>query len=123
MSSAAAATPPDASFEVSVHGGWAVVTVEGELDVYTAPRLEAYLAEALGLRTPPLVALEVSALRFCDSAGLNAFLRGWKRAQALGGRLVLVGPTGRLTSLLRITGLDQNLDILDEVPVDLSGER
>ncbi|MFC6879471.1 STAS domain-containing protein [Actinomadura yumaensis] len=61
----------------------------------------------------PRVALELSQVAFCDSSGLNAFLRLWKRAKVVGGELVLVDPGPRLAELLIRTGVDAHVRVVD----------
>ncbi|MER7547274.1 STAS domain-containing protein [Spirillospora sp. NPDC127506] len=60
---------------------WMLV-VAGELDTATVPALDYHVPRALSADSPPRVALELSGVRFCDSSGINAFVRGWKRARA-----------------------------------------
>ncbi|MFG2085293.1 MULTISPECIES: STAS domain-containing protein [unclassified Spirillospora] len=51
----------------------------------TAPALLDQVGVLIAQDTPPHVALEVSQVDFCDSSGINAFVRLWKRAAADGG--------------------------------------
>ncbi|MFC6929017.1 STAS domain-containing protein [Actinomadura yumaensis] len=57
--------------------------------------------------------MELSQVAFCDSSGLNAFLRLWKRAKVVGGELVLVDPGPRLAELLIRTGVDAHVRVVD----------
>jgi anti-sigma B factor antagonist len=82
------------------------VTVEGELDVETAPALERELdrldVEAYDVR------LDLSGVGFVDSMGLAVLLRAARRAAAAGRKLTLAGaaePVTRLLRLLEIGGL------------------
>ncbi|WP_169813934.1 STAS domain-containing protein [Actinomadura kijaniata] len=101
-------------------GGWLVIEVAGELDIATAPILEDELSQATtpvtGRVAVTWVALELSGLSFADSSGLNVLIRWWKRLQAGGGNLLLLHPTGRVASLLAITGLDRFLPVHDSLP-------
>ncbi|GAA1565869.1 hypothetical protein GCM10009678_55990 [Actinomadura kijaniata] len=101
-------------------GGWLVIEVAGELDIATAPILEDELSQATtpvtGRVAVTWVALELSGLSFADSSGLNVLIRWWKRLQAGGGNLLLLHPTGRVASLLTITGLDRFLPVRDSLP-------
>ncbi|MEV0668509.1 STAS domain-containing protein [Actinomadura luteofluorescens] len=96
------------------HGSWWVLVVSGDLDVATAPRLVDYLAGASWADPPPRIALELSGLRFCDAAGLRAFVDGWERAASLGGSLVLVAPPPRVVKFLGIFRAD-HITIADAV--------
>ncbi|MFD0685731.1 STAS domain-containing protein [Actinomadura fibrosa] len=107
---------PGVSFMVGWLDDWAVLSVAGELDIHTAPGLDANLGDVLRLRMLPKVALDLSRLDFCDSSGLAALLRAWRRTEVAGGRLVLLRPTARVTRLLETTGLDRRFEVCDVLP-------
>ncbi|MER7547270.1 STAS domain-containing protein [Spirillospora sp. NPDC127506] len=56
----------------------------GELDMATVPALDDHVSRAWSADRPPRLALELSGVRFCDSSGINAFVRGWKTRQSPG---------------------------------------
>jgi anti-sigma B factor antagonist len=101
------------SVEFGAAGPWLTVALGGELDVVTVPALLDQVGLLIGQKTPPRIALELSQVSFCDSSGINAFIRLWKRAGAVGGELVLLasacqagrvaeqGRAGRLSARLR----------------------
>lgn len=117
----AADTPPPASHppvsKLSVvfraAGPWVLAEVRGELDVATAPALLDQIGRVCAVRGLRRIALELSQVDFCDSSGLNAFIRLWKRAKAVGGELVLVRPGPRVAELLARTGVDGHVRIVD----------
>ncbi|MEV4325706.1 STAS domain-containing protein [Microbispora rosea] len=86
----------------------AVLALDGELDVATAPHLDdAFVREyEAGYRK---VILDVGALRFCDSYGLRMLLRLQDRCVADGGRMVLADTRGMLARVLNLTGLERAL--------------
>jgi len=96
-------------------GDWMLLHVAGELDLRTLALLGARLDLAEEVIDPPMVAVELSDLRFCDSSGLNLLVRAHKRLVAKGGRLMLIRPTGQLKRLLKWTGLYQILDVSPRV--------
>jgi anti-sigma B factor antagonist len=83
-----------------------VVSVRGELDLYTAPQLrEAVLGLDAG--SPPHVAVDLSDVGFIDSSGLGAIIACLKHVREQDGELALVTPEASpLTKLLALTGLD-----------------
>ncbi|MER6817205.1 STAS domain-containing protein [Spirillospora sp. NPDC000708] len=99
---------------VGLAGPWWVVELSGELDVTTAPAVIDQVAE-LVMTDRTQVALELSQVTFCDSSGLNAFVRLWKHAQAAGGELVLVSPRPRVAELLARTRVDGYVRVVDVV--------
>ncbi|MFF9340684.1 MULTISPECIES: STAS domain-containing protein [unclassified Streptomyces] len=92
----------------------AVLSVGGELDMETAARLEDRLTEQLGLGRCHLV-LDLSALGFMDSSGLNVLIRVLHRARETGGDLHLAAPTPAVRRILEITGVTVTLPPHDGV--------
>lgn len=97
-------------------GRWAIVTVQGELDIATETQLAVQLRPLIASDQAASIALEVSGLAFCDSSGLNLLLRTSRQLTSAGGRLLLVRPTQPLVKLLRLTGLTGRLETADELP-------
>ncbi|MFJ9576446.1 STAS domain-containing protein [Streptomyces sp. NPDC101191] len=82
----------------------AVLVVEGELDMETADLLGAHLTEQLRQGRRRLV-LDLSALDFMDSSGLNVLIRAVQKARDVGGDLYLAAPTPAVRRILEITGV------------------
>ncbi|MEV6316953.1 STAS domain-containing protein [Streptomyces sp. NPDC051776] len=96
------------SFEVCTEttGQAAVVMVNGELDIATAPQLRLALAQCLKV---PLGSLTVdfSGVAFCDCAGLNVLIGARKSAAEAGVRFQVSGVSRQVLKLMRDTGTDQ----------------
>ena len=88
-----------------------VVTVEGELDLYTSPRLAAEL-EALATDEVEVV-LDLSGVSFMDSTALGSILAAARRLRLEGGRLAVVCTSGTARRLLTLVGLDRVLPVYD----------
>ncbi|MDA2811388.1 STAS domain-containing protein [Nocardiopsis sp. RSe5-2] len=103
------------------HADHAVVTVRGEVDLYTAPQLHSALVDALDDGAHRLV-VEMSGVEFCDSTGMNVLLSAMKRSREQGGDLVLAAPRPAVTKILEVTGLDgvftvtDSTDLPDQAP-------
>jgi anti-sigma B factor antagonist len=82
----------------------AVVTVLGEIDLYTAPQLHSELGAALDDGARRLL-VDMSRVEFCDSTGLSVLLSAMKRVRASGGELELVAPKPAVRKILVVTGL------------------
>jgi anti-anti-sigma factor len=87
------------------------VTLRGELDISSAPRLEEDLRriEAEG---PPLLILDLAKLDFMDSTGLRLLIAADSRAREAGRRLVVGQGNEMVQRVLRLTRLDERLDIV-----------
>ena len=85
-----------------------VVTVTGELDVYTAPDLRKALGEAVGEGAMDVV-VDLLNVPFVDSMGLGVLVESSKSLKAKGGVLRIVCDDRRIARILEITGLDRVL--------------
>ncbi|MBV2364301.1 STAS domain-containing protein [Streptomonospora sp. NEAU-YY374] len=100
-------------------GDCAVVTVRGEIDLYTAPQLQSGLLNALEDGARRLV-IDMSGVEFCDSTGMSVLLSAMKRARERKGTLELVAPKPAVRKILEVTGLISVFtvqDSLDALPM------
>jgi anti-sigma B factor antagonist len=105
-----------APFSISVDDQPArtVVVVGGELDLGTAPALEDALMTRLN--GGGHVLLDLRGLDFMDSTGVRVIVSAHRAAQEHDGRFALLRtpPDGAVGRVLRISGLDDVLDIVDD---------
>ncbi len=94
--------------------GSEVVEVEGEIDVYTAPRLRELLIELVNKGHFRLI-VNMEKVEFLDSTGLGVLVGGLKRVRAHDGSLDLVCTQERILKIFRITGLTKVFGIHDTV--------
>jgi anti-sigma B factor antagonist len=110
------ALPPP--FEcTATHGGLdaAWVYVAGELDIATAPQLEATLRESEQLAH--LTVLDLRELAFIDCAGVHTIVNASLRARKAGRRLVLVRGRPDIYRMFTLTGSAAQVDIGDPEPI------
>lgn len=98
--------------------GRTVVSVAGEIDVYTAPRLREEITELVAGGTYHLV-IDMSGVEFLDSTGLGVLVGGLKKVRAHDGSLQLVCNQDRLLKIFRITGLAKVFVIHDSAQAAL----
>jgi anti-sigma B factor antagonist len=84
--------------------GTTIVSVGGEIDVYTAPKLRDKITELVAAGAHHLV-VDLEAVEFLDSTGLGVLVGGLKKVRAHDGSLQLVCTQDRLLKIFRITGL------------------
>jgi anti-sigma B factor antagonist len=95
-------------------GGVTVVALRGELDVDTAPRLRSVLSSLVSSSVCQIV-IDLSAVSFCDSIGLSAFVDAHHRCTTAGGYLRLVAVPPYLLRVLSVVGLLGRLAVYDTV--------
>ncbi len=93
----------------------AVLVPEGRLDASSAPDLRGCFEQLLDDQTKRLV-IDLSAIEFCDSAGLAALVAALKRTRAVGGDTKLVAPPhDGVWRILRLTRFERVFDIRPNV--------
>ncbi len=109
----------DLSVETRVEGDSTIVSVAGEIDVYTAPKLREQLIDLVGAGAYHLV-VDMEGVEFLDSTGLGVLVGGLKRVRAHEGSLRLVCTQDRILKIFRITGLTKVFPIHASVEEALS---
>lgn len=89
------------------------IRVSGELDLSTAPRLREALREALE-SDAELVVLDLEALEFIDSTGVQVVVAAKRQTDSDGDRLLIRRPAGPAWRVFRLTGLDKVLRFVAE---------
>ena len=84
------------------------LTVEGELDVATAPQFRTSVGALLGTGCRDLE-IDLAGTTFLDSSGLGALVWAAHRIRAAGGELSVVNPSVHVAQTLEITGIDRLL--------------
>jgi anti-sigma B factor antagonist len=101
----------DLSVQVEWHGGRAVLSVAGELDLATAPDLRSEATVLLGAPDCGGLDLDLAALTFLDSSGIGALLeiRAAAQSRSVDVRVVDVAPGP--ARILQIAGLSETFGL------------
>ncbi len=101
-------------------GQVAVVTLPPEIDVTNADMVREELASVLNQGAALLIA-DLSKTSFCDSAGVSALVRTFRRAATSESSMRLVVSTPAVERVLSITGVDRLLETFPSVAASLAG--
>lgn len=99
------ATPLGLSFTREM--GTVVISVSGELDASTCPKLKRSLNDMIEDQGQLAVDLDLAGLQFIDSSGIQLLVDAHRRLEAKGGSLTLRSPTSHTLRVLGICGLDK----------------
>jgi anti-sigma B factor antagonist len=97
-----------------------IVSLEGELDLATAPQLREQLV-TLAEREDSDIVVDLTRLAFIDSTGLSVLVMALNRSRATGGSIVLRNPSDSVMRILEITGLVSVFGIEEESSVPTAG--
>jgi anti-sigma B factor antagonist len=83
-----------------------VISLAGEVDLYTAPEFKQQLLDVIGKGAKDVV-VDFSNTTFIDSTTLGVLVGGVKRLRQNDGQLSLVCSDRNITKIFEITGLDR----------------
>lgn len=93
---------------------YALITLSGEVDVYSAPELRTLLLDLLTQgKTNIIVDLEESS--FLDSTGLGVLVGGLKRSRSQDGDLKLICTQKNILKVFEVTGLNNIFHIYPSI--------
>ncbi len=104
--------------DVSESDGATVLTVRGEVVVYTAPKLREKLVELVAQGRYRII-VDLEAVDFLDSTGLGVLVGGLKRVRGHDGDLALVCTHQRILKVFEITGLTKVFSIHNSIDAAL----
>ncbi|HEX7304631.1 STAS domain-containing protein [Lentzea sp.] len=104
------------------HDGIVVVTIAGEVDRMTPDSPVLTAAEAVR-RLPAGVVLDLNAVTFFGSAGVNMLAAVWQQAEAAAVPLAIVAGTRAVRMPLAISGVDVLLALYPTLPDALAAVR
>jgi anti-sigma B factor antagonist len=106
--------PTGFSISISDRDGRAVVVIRGELDLATAPELEAAIQGHLDDGQD--VVVDLRELDFMDSTGLRVLVSGHARVEGTEQSFLIVRPLpgASIERILAVSGVEQVLDLVDD---------
>ncbi|MGE5289707.1 MAG: STAS domain-containing protein [Micromonosporaceae bacterium] len=100
---------------VTTHEGpRSVLQLRGELDLSNDDDVRKEIRDVLHSHDPEILVLDLSGLAFTDSTGLGTMVWAHKRMAERGNQLLLADPNSLILRLLRISGLDRQLNVVRE---------
>ena len=105
-----------------VKDGIEVIDVQGEIDMYTAPRLRELLIDLVSKGHYQLV-VNLDKVGFLDSTGLGVLVGGLRRVRAHDGSLDLLCTQQRILKIFRVTGLTEAFGIYETVDQAIAARR
>jgi len=94
--------------------GHSVVTLDGEVDIFSVNHVRAALDDVL-IDGASMVIVDLSAVHFMDSSGLGALVRARKKARVLRTEFAVVCADGMVRQLFAMTGMVHVFPIFDSL--------
>lgn len=95
-----------------------IAALRGEIDIATAPALDAFLARCVRETAQPgRLVVDMSGVTFIDAQGLTALLRALTLSRERSVPLILAALPHRVALLMRLAGLDRVFDVVAGMPL------
>jgi anti-sigma B factor antagonist len=104
----------DLDLETTTREGAGVLSLRGEIDVYTAPLLRQALVDLIDQGTRNIV-VDMERVDFLDSTGLGVLVEGLKRVRTRDGNLSIVATHEKILKIFDITGLNKAFSLFGSV--------
>jgi anti-sigma B factor antagonist len=115
--------PIDFSIEDRRVGGEAhVVSVSGDIDLFTAPEFKQRVLAPIGAGADHVI-VDLTKTTFIDSSSLGVLIGAHRRLKARGGRLVVACDDEAIVRTFRVTGLDGVFTLVESVEAALDGSE
>jgi anti-sigma B factor antagonist len=115
--------PPELGLDVDLaHPDYTMLTVAGEVDVYTAPLLRQKLVELADSGSSRII-VNLEPVEFLDSTGLGVLVAALNRLRRQDGDVELICTQPRILRVFEITGLTRVFTIHGSLDAVSSGAR
>jgi anti-sigma B factor antagonist len=109
-------------FKVSIDehaDAYSIVTVRGEVDLHTAPKVQ-YAIER-GSEDVTTVVVDMGGIAFMDSTALSTFMRAKESLEGRGVSLRLTSPSSAVERIFTVTGFGDYFDIYPSREAAIAG--
>ncbi|NLN56025.1 MAG: STAS domain-containing protein [Clostridiales bacterium] len=95
------------NYRIDTQNGIMDIILLGEMDHHSAKTAREEIDAAITFESPMILRLDLSSIRFCDSAGLGFIMGRYRKMQTIGGSLTLVNPSDSVVRILKLAGFDK----------------
>lgn len=100
--------------EIVDYKGKKVITLSGDIDMYSSPALRSELMSLINKKVASLH-IDLKEVSYIDSSGIATFVEGLKIMKAYGGRLKLVDIPEGIMEIFRFSKLDNVFEIYGNI--------
>lgn len=112
--------PDKIAFEVERKKDFAVVSIVGDLDMYTLPKAKEQVQKLINEKCVKVV-FNLEKMNYIDSSGLGFFIGTLKRLKDQGGALRLVNLNSYISGIFNLINLHTILEVYDSLDQAIEG--
>jgi anti-sigma B factor antagonist len=102
------------NLEVTEYAGKKIVSVSGDIDMYSSPELREKLLNLVQSRVPVIV-VDFKDVSYIDSSGIATFVEGLKGMKSYGGSLRLASISKGIMEIFNFAKLDRVFEIYSSI--------
>ncbi len=91
-----------------------VITVSGEVDLYSSPQLRSEITSAFGLNKSQVV-VDLRNVNYMDSSGVATLIEGLRTSREKNMKLILMAPSTPVRKVLELSRLSTVFDIQESL--------
>lgn len=88
-----------------------IYALGGEIDHHSAEKIRAEIDELIMAERPDMLTFDFTNVKFMDSSGIGLVLGRYRMLSALGGKVNVLGASGNIAKLFKMSGVDKIIDI------------
>ena len=104
------------------HESAAIIEVQGEVDLYTSPRMREAIVQTASAKAPTVV-VDLSGVGYMDSSGVATLVEGLQLSRGYGGAFRLAGLGGAVREVFKFAKLEKVFEIYPDATRALAGPR
>ncbi len=101
----------DLQIETRCSGHCHIIDVDGEIDLYTSPKLREYIFKTIKQQKPTQLIVDLSDVIYTDSSGIATLVEGLQMARAHDSAFKLVGLSETVMEVFQLVRLNRVFDI------------
>lgn len=101
-------------FKINAEKKTLLVKLDGDIDHHNVKRVRTELdreIEKIGIKN---IAFDFSSVRFMDSAGIGMIMGRYRRINAIGGKIYIIGANEDVKRIIGISGLGNIVEIYSD---------
>ncbi|HTR44109.1 MAG TPA: STAS domain-containing protein [Thermodesulfovibrionales bacterium] len=96
--------------KITDHEGVKIISLSGDIDMYTSPEVRKPLLRLIDQRVP-VIMIDLTDVAYIDSSGIATFVEGLKGMMSYRGRLKFFGIPERVKEIFNFSKLDRVFDM------------
>ncbi len=89
-----------------------VVSIEGNVDIYTSPHMKGEISKLIKKRIP-IILIDLNEVKYMDSSGIATFVESFKNIKKYEGKFILYNLPAIVIDVFKMTKLEKIFEIYE----------